>query len=67
MGGHWITCPECNEHNRYPHDYMWFDEKGKVHDLNQWRCKGCGILFKKAEEKAFEKHMRKEQGKVRCK
>jgi len=67
MGGHWITCPKCKMTSRFPHDFMWFDEKGRVHDLNQWRCKNseCRMLFKKAEGKAFDKHMKKEQEKFR--
>ena len=69
MGNHWITCPECDMMSGFPHDMMWFDEKGRLHDPNQWRCKkkDCGILFKKAEEKAFEKHMKEEQQKMRLK
>ena len=69
MGGHWITCPKCGHRNRYSHDMMWFDEKNRLHDPNQWRCQGknCNILFKKAEEKAFEKHMKEKQEKARLK
>ncbi len=67
MGGYWITCRECKTENRFPDDYMWFDKKvkGKIHDLNQWRCKGCGLLFKKAEGKAFDKLMKEEQEKAK--
>jgi len=52
----------------FPHDMMWFDEKGRVHDPEQWRCRNndCKMLFKRAEEKAFEKHMKREQEKIRC-
>jgi hypothetical protein len=66
MGGHWITCPKCKHANRYPHDYMWFDKNNRLHDLNQWRCQNCNLLFKKAEGKLFDKHMKEEQEKMRC-
>jgi len=64
MGGHWIRCPKCKYQNRYPSDYMWFDKRNRIHDLNQWRCHSCNMLFKKAEEKAFDKHMKQEREKV---
>ena len=62
MGSHWIQCPKCGTQSRFPHDMMWIDDKGRVHDIEQWRCKNisCNMLFKKAEQKAFDKYMKKE-------
>lgn len=67
MGSHWITCPKCKHRNRYSHDMMWFDKNNRLHDPAQWRCQGksCNMLFKKAEENAFDKHMKEEQEKMR--
>lgn len=51
MGGHHITC-KCGTTTRFRTDTCWIDNKGNIHDFEDWKCASCGTVFVKGEPNA---------------